>query len=894
MFGLRAWEKWLSRGKSQRRLKGFTPTNLRSQSAEVLEERVLLYATSGNAWPAPQLVTISFMPDGTNLGGGTSNLQSTFNTKFGAAATWQNQILKAAQQWAQQTNINFAVVTDNGTAAGSGSNQQGDPGFGDIRIGGYNFGTSTLAQSYMPPPANNYSIAGDMQFNTGTAYNIGSTYDLFTVAMHEFGHALGLLHSATTAASMYSTYSSAMTALNADDITGIKAIYSAGAARANDSYDSTSNGTTAAASVITSLINTTTKTAVINNLDLTTSTDLDFYKFVIPSGVAAGSTLKAKVVATGLSLLDAKVEILNSAGTSVANATTANGYGSTVTATYTNAAVVAGATFYVKVSSVDALAAFKTGKYALVLNMGTGADPAVTYPTTLKANGTTLTSGGGQALMYEPEGSVNVTTASDQVIGNHSIATAANGDYIVTWSSTGQDGSLRGVYARRYNADGSPQTGEFLVNQTTSDDQYEPAVAMDALGNSIIAWTSLNQDGSAGGIYARCFDANGTAKGNEFRVNSTTAGSQTSPAIASDTYGNFVITWTSSGQDGNGLGVYGQRYSLLGTTVGAEFLVNTATTGDQTNSTVVMNRFTSEFVVTWQSSAQDGSGQGIYAQRYDVSGNKAGSEFRVNTYTTGDQTDPCIAINRFTGEFVVTWTSAAQDGSGTGIYAQRYNATGVVQGSAFLVNTTTTGDQNDSSVAVDAAGHILVTWSSLNSNAAIGWQVLAQQFTSSGVKNEGEFNVNATSAGDQKGSSIAISFLGKVVIGWSGSGSNDTSGVYKAVFRLGADSYEPGAAVVAQLGSTSVVIPNGTNSSSPMNSSGPVTSPSILSAFVESLDHGSLSPVASSVSEWLTSLSQHLNSVPAHHDTDSLFGDLHFRSSLLDGLTQHNSLGSVS
>src|SRR5262245_31072400 len=75
---------------------------------EVLEERDLMYAASGNKWPNSQLVTISFMPDGTSLGGATSNLFATFNAKFGSPATWQNQILKAAQYWAQQTNLNFA------------------------------------------------------------------------------------------------------------------------------------------------------------------------------------------------------------------------------------------------------------------------------------------------------------------------------------------------------------------------------------------------------------------------------------------------------------------------------------------------------------------------------------------------------------------------------------------------------------------------------------------------------------------------------------------------------------------------------------------------------------------------------------------------------------------
>lgn len=87
---------------------------------ERLEDRILLFATSGNAWPNKDLITISFMPDGTNMGGGVNNLNATFNAKFGSAATWQNQVLKAAQYWAQQTNINFAVVSDNGEATGSG------------------------------------------------------------------------------------------------------------------------------------------------------------------------------------------------------------------------------------------------------------------------------------------------------------------------------------------------------------------------------------------------------------------------------------------------------------------------------------------------------------------------------------------------------------------------------------------------------------------------------------------------------------------------------------------------------------------------------------------------------------------------------------------------------
>lgn len=805
MLGFKSWKSRFRKLPPKRLQQTVRRAPAIVERVERLEDRVLLYAASGNAWPTKDLITISFMPDGTNLGGGkVSNLVATMNTKFGSAATWQNQILKGAQFWAQQTDINFAVVSDNGTAAGSGTRQQGDTGFGDIRIGGYNFGTTVLAQAFMPPAANNYSIAGDMQINTATVFNIGSQYDLFTVALHEFGHSLGLNHSTTTAATMYSAYNGVDTALNADDITGIKAIYSAGAARKNDTYDITaSNGTTAAASVITSSINTTTKSGVINSLNLATSSDLDFYKFVIPTGVAAGSTLKAKVVATGISLLDPKVEILNSAGTSVANAAVTNGYGATVTATYTNAAVVAGATFYVKVSSVDAIAAFKTGKYSLVLNMGTGADPAVTLTNSALANGTPLTSGGGTAQKASLQMTANAVTTGIQQTSDRAVATAMDGSYVVTWASN--TGSGWDVYAQRFDDKGVSRGTEFLVNQTATGDQVDPVISMDIAGSFAIAWSGAGADSSGSGIYAREFDSQGNALTDEFLVNDTTAGEQFAPAVAADSTGNVVVTWTSAGQDGSGTAIYGKQLTISGSLAAmtdsiaslltssdppVEFRVNTATSGDQSDSAVIVNRLTGEFIVTWTSAGQDGGGLGIYGQRYAADGSKQGNEFRVNTKTTGDQYDSAIAINRFTGAFIVTWTSAGQDGSGTGIYAQRYNPAGNAHGAEFRVNTTTAGDQNDSSVAIDGSGNTFITWAGLTTTN--GWQVYRQQLSQSGALYESEAVVNTTAAGDQNRASVAIGFMGHVVVVWSGAGTVDATGINTQLYSVvGKDNFDP-------------------------------------------------------------------------------------------------------
>src|SRR5207253_1131721 len=97
---------------------------------------------------------------------------------------------------------------------------------------------------------NNYSIAGDFNFNDYQPFNIGYTYDLQSVAMHELGHTLGLDHSVIPGTVMLAVYGGTKRALSSDDVNGIQAIYGA---RQADPFDAAgSNGSFATASVLTS------------------------------------------------------------------------------------------------------------------------------------------------------------------------------------------------------------------------------------------------------------------------------------------------------------------------------------------------------------------------------------------------------------------------------------------------------------------------------------------------------------------------------------------------------------------------------------------------------------------------------------------------------------------
>jgi hypothetical protein len=93
-------------------------------------------AQFGTPWADPAHLTLSFAPDGTAaVGGATSGLFAALDAQM-ARADWQGAILRAAQTWAEAAGVNVGLTADGGQAFGATGPAQGDPRFGDLRIGG--------------------------------------------------------------------------------------------------------------------------------------------------------------------------------------------------------------------------------------------------------------------------------------------------------------------------------------------------------------------------------------------------------------------------------------------------------------------------------------------------------------------------------------------------------------------------------------------------------------------------------------------------------------------------------------------------------------------------------------------------------------------------------------
>ncbi|MEZ0371666.1 MAG: IPT/TIG domain-containing protein [Candidatus Sericytochromatia bacterium] len=356
------------------------------------------------------------------------------------------------------------------------------------------------------------------------------------------------------------------------------------------------------------------------------------------------------------------------------------------------------------------------------------------------------------------------------------VALDAEGDFVVSWASLDAGGDYYDVKFQRYDSAGTALGNESLANTFTTARQATPALAMDADGDFVIAWHGYGQDDSNYGIYAQRFNAVGVPQGSEFRVNTYTSTPQEKPVVAMDSGGDFVITWQSREQDGDSSGIFAQRFNAAGSALGSEFRVNTNTTNLQTNPSVALDD-AGDFVISWESRALEGDYYDVQAQRYNSAGEPQGSEFRVNSNQSDSQRFASVGMDA-DGDFVVAWSSQLQDGSNSGIYAQRYNSAGLAQGNEFQVNSYTTSNQTFPTVSVAADGAFVIAWES-NGQDGNGKGIYAQRFDSHGLIVGCEFQVNSYTNSTQNLPAAALADSGAFVIIWHSDGQNGfLTGVY--------------------------------------------------------------------------------------------------------------------
>jgi len=381
--------------------------------------------------------------------------------------------------------------------------------------------------------------------------------------------------------------------------------------------------------------------------------------------------------------------------------------------------------------------------------------------------------GRAQGAPLGPEFRVNTFTTGHQ--REMSVANDAAGNFVVAWRSEVQDGSSFGVFAQRFASSGAPLGPEFRVNSYTTNSQYHPSVGADSSGNFVVVWKSVAQEGAFGPLMGQRFASSGAPLGTEFRVNTVTTNGPRTPVVAADAAGNFLVVWIADDGAPGDVNLFGQRFAAAGAPLGPQFRVNTWTTFPQTEQAVTADS-AGNFVVVWRSDWEDGDYGGIFGQRFAGAGPPLGPEFRVNTYLPNQQERPSVAGGP-AGDFVVAWQSYIQDGSIWGVFGQRYAGSGAPLGPEFRVSTFTPNSQGTPAVAADPAGDFVVAWGSdLQDGYNTG--IFGQRFAASGAPLGPEFRVNTYTTYSQYISSVAAFSSGFVVVWQSFTEDGSAYGVF--------------------------------------------------------------------------------------------------------------------
>ena len=269
-------------------------------------------------------------------------------------------------------------------------------------------------------------------------------------------------------------------------------------------------------------------------------------------------------------------------------------------------------------------------------------------------------------------GSIMANSYAASIQRDASVAALENGGVVVVWESVGQDGSGEGIYGQRFNAGGIRVGSEFLVNQSTSENQSDPSVTALNGGKFAVGWLSQTRSGrnSSGApnlrnnVMGRLYDENGAAVGNEYRLNDGDVVAA-DPKLATRPDGGFLLTWVQNDETNtrNSTDVYIKTFDNNGLPAAEAARHNTYLTGRQSTPEVAM--VGSDALVTWATAGQDAGGLGVQGRM--LSG---GTEFQINSQGQLNQSMPTIGSDG-AGKYIAVWVNTMKADHSI-LSAQRY------------------------------------------------------------------------------------------------------------------------------------------------------------------------------------------------------------------------------
>jgi hypothetical protein len=485
---------------------------------EVLEDRTAP-ALYGVPWSDPQHLTLSFAPDVTQIAGHTSTLFAALDAEM-PPAVWQQQVLAAVQAWVVNANISVGVVSDGGQPFGAPGLTQGDPRFGDIRIGAQPMAAAALSVSVPHDPYLSGTWSGDILLNSNIDFTAAGS-NLYNVMLHEFGHVLGLADNDDPTSVMYHDITSLPAAPSSADIAALQALYGRGPNDPNEAGASDNTFQTATPIQYPGSSNTS-STPLVAFGSLTAVGDADVFSLVVPRTEEGG--LAVTVQTAGISLLEPSLTVYDASGNVLAQAQSTNILGDTLTVTLPH--LPANSTCYIQVQGATQ-DSFSIGRYGLDVTFGEMEVSAAQISAVLRGPYDTLSASQIAQLFHNPEGRLHTNYPVHNTLASAlALATttgySANGHYEVI-DHLGEGVSAYYQIQAPASASGAPLVLTAAVNALSVSGSTAQVQVLDSQGNPVAANVLANGNGTytiqAGNIlpgqtYYLALSVRGEAEGN--------------------------------------------------------------------------------------------------------------------------------------------------------------------------------------------------------------------------------------------------------------------------------------------------------------------------------------------------------------------------------------------
>ncbi|THD82251.1 calcium-binding protein [Aliigemmobacter aestuarii] len=349
------------------------------------------------------------------------------------------------------------------------------------------------------------------------------------------------------------------------------------------------------------------------------------------------------------------------------------------------------------------------------------------------------------------------------------VTALADGRFLVTFIDIGDlsDPNFLNIRVRIFNADGTAAGPDFVANTTLAGGQDFPAATALSDGGFILTWRDQNNlpgIDPLGGIRGQRFDADGAAVGAEFIIPDVRTDIQTLPSVEVLSNGNLVYVWqhNGAGTDDDSIGIRARIVTLTGSVIKADFQVNNFTDDSQNGPQVVALRDGGFMVAFADRSINSGPGDSEISVRFfQNDGTPVASQFRVNTTTAGQQVR-AQAAQLENGNIVVTWL----DTTTFDLVGRIITTNGTPVTDEFAINTTTFGSQLGVKVTALQDGHFMAVWGDDGVGDGSDGAVRGQIFSATGQKVGGEVILNSITTGTQNNPSVATLSDGRVMVVW--------------------------------------------------------------------------------------------------------------------------------